>query len=196
MDPEEDQARLMAVIEPLLHGLHTVFYDAVAKYQGEDYSDAVRAEHSDRTVANIVYDHSDKGWRVFEDTIPGVKFLNSRGLHVLNFRDQVVLRLKQVDGLGLHSNVATGQQQDYDDGQPIPDLPPCAIRLYAGYQMDAAGLGIERVMIVRQIGSEVFWTAQIVVIDDAAVWTDITPRRLGGTERTDFDAQKARRRRR
>lgn len=193
MDPENDQSRLMAVIQPLLPGLHTVLYDAVATYLGPDYSDAARAQHSDRTVANIIYDHADRGWRHFEDAIPGVKFLNVNNLHVLNFRDQAVLRLKQVDRLGRHSNVDTGQQRDYNDALPITGLPDRAARLYAGYQMDEAGLGIERVMIVRQVGNDIAWTAQVNVIEEVVSWTDITPRRFTGTERTDFDAARARR---
>lgn len=195
MNLEEDQACQMRLIEPLLLGIHDALYEAVAIYQGDGYSDAVRAEHSDRTVANCIYVHAEKAlMRRFMDT-PGVHFLDVRGLHLLNFRDQALLRVKKVNALGRHANFPTLQQQDYDDEMPLLDLPESAVRLTAGYQLDAVGAAIERVMIARQIGKDVVWTAQIVANDAQIAWVDITPERIPGTSYTDFDAARARRRR-
>ena len=196
MNLERDQARHMAAIEPLLLGLHAVFDEAMTKYMGDGYSKEVRAEHSERTVANIIYDHADKAWRRFEDEIPGCTFRNSRGMHLLIYKDLAVIRLKQVDARGRHANVQTDQQQDFDDDIDITGLPEMAVRLYAGYQMDGVGLGIERIMIVRQLGRDILWTAQVNVAEEAATWTNVTQPRFEDMGRTDFDVARARRARR
>jgi hypothetical protein len=128
---------------------------------------------------------------------PGVNFVDSRGLHLLNYEDKAVLRAKKVNGLGQHTNYPTQQQQDFNDEMPLPGLPESAVRLIAGYQLDPIGASIERVMIVRRIGGDVVWTAQVVPAAEGQVaWHDITPDRIPGTGRTDFDARAARARRR
>ncbi len=191
----DDQDQCMRLAAPLLRGVYDVLYDAVAMYQGGGYSDEVRAEHSDRGAANCVYDHAEKAMVRYFDGMKGVNFLNIRGLFVLNYLDLVVLRWKKVKPSGRHRNYPTQQQRDYDDQLPLPDLPEAAKRLTAGYQLDAGGTAIERVMIARPRGRSVDWTAQIIIVNDEAKWIDITPPRFAGTERTDFDAERARRRR-
>lgn len=128
--------------------------------------------------------------------MPGCTFRNSRGMHVLIYRDLAVIRLKQVDARGRHANVQTGQQQSFDDDIDIIGLPEKAVRLYAGYQMNEAGFGIERIMIVRQLGRDILWTAQVNVAEEAATWMNITQPRFQETGRTDFDVARARNRRR
>jgi hypothetical protein len=103
------------------------------------------------------------------------------------YRDVAVIRLKKVNGAGRGRNLLTRQQEDYDAQKPFPELPPEAVRLVAGYQPDAAFSGVERVIISRPLHKTIYWAAQVVVMDDALAWTDITPPRFSGTERTDFD---------
>lgn len=93
---------------------------------------------------------------------------------------------------GGHSNYQTKQQQDYDDQLTFDGFPEPAFRLVAGYQLDDAGIGLERVMITRPIGRSVFWTAQVNVVDVVAKWQDISPKHFAGTGESDFDAERAR----
>ncbi len=191
----DDQELCMRLATPLLRGLYDALHDAKAMYEGEGYSAEVRAEHSDRGAASCVYDHAEKAMIRQFDGMKGVHFLNARGLLVLNYRDLVLVRWKKVSPSGRHRNYPTAQQRDYDDQKPLPGLPEAAKRLTAGYQLDASGTAIERVMIARPLGSTVWWAAQIVVVDDQASWIDITQTRFPGTERADFNAERARRRR-
>ena len=96
---------------------------------------------------------------------------------------------------GKHSNYQTQQQQDYDDQLTIPGFPDRAFRLTAGYQLDASGSALERIMIARPIGREIFWTAQVTMNEGMAAWEDITPKRFAETENSDFEAVRARTRR-
>src|SRR5690606_26594792 len=105
----------------------------------KDYSPAARAEHTDRAAANNVYSHADRRWQSAFDGFHGVAFLNVRGLHLLNYMDRVVVRIKKVRANGQHSNYQTKQQRDYDRQEPIPGLPAPARRLTAGYQLDPSG---------------------------------------------------------
>lgn len=174
----EDQARAMTAATPLLCSLHDDLRASFARYWGEDYSDAARAEHSARTTANIVYDHAETLLRHREDEIPGLKLLKKRGLTLAIYQDKAVVRLKKVNPEGYHANYPTDQQLDFDEQFSFSEFPDEAFRLVAGYQPDPTGTYIERVMIVRQIGDTVYWCAQVNILDEDAIWEDATPPRL------------------
>jgi len=195
IDREEDQISAMAIAEPLLLTLHSILDESVDFYIGDDYSDAARAEHTARAMKNNIYAHAENRAYQKECDTPGLKVLDVRGLKVLNYFDKIVFRLKNVNAEGRHSNNDTQQQRDFDDQLPLEGLPDAAIRLIAGYQLDEAGLSLERIMIARKIGRNVVWTAQVSVIDEAVEWEDITPQRFTGTGAVDFNAQNARGRR-
>ena len=188
----EDQQRAMAVATPMLRVVHDILRASFERYWGADYSEGARAEHRARTTANIIYDHAENLLRQREDEIPGLKLLNVRGLTLANYRDQVVFRLKKVDADGHHANVATNQQLDYEEQLSFAEFPDEAFRLVAGYEPDPTGTFIERVMIVRQIGQVIYWTAQVNVLEEVAMWQDTT-RRLFDFDLTAYRAPQRRR---
>lgn len=181
----------MGLIEPLFKSLHDSLYHGMAFYQ-EHYTAEVIAQQRDRTAANCVYDHGFHHLRELLDDEKGCHFLSLRGLEVLNYHDLAVLRLKKVNSEGRWQNVRTKQQRDFDNQLPLPGLPPEAVRLVIGYEPDPAFTAIERVIVARPLGKTIRWTAQIVIIEEEASWLDITPARIAGTERVDFDAGRAR----
>jgi hypothetical protein len=191
MDDDNDLTRCMNLIEPLLVDLHEG-WEAAHRLYREEYPPNVLAEHTDAVAAACVRAHQ---WMEVErrlDGKPGVSLLDIRGLKVINFRDQAVIRLKKLDAAGRHSNYQTQQQKDFDGQETLPGLPPEAVRLTSGYQLDVTGQTIERHMIARPMGRAVTWTAQVNVIDAKAAWIDITPRRFAGFERTDYRKTRAR----
>jgi hypothetical protein len=111
--------------------------------------------------------------------------LNVKNLKLLNFYDRYVLRFKQVNKFGMHQNYPTEQQHEFDRDVPLDGIPPAAIRLTSGYQLNAAGDAIERVLIARILGRSALWLSQINVISAEAAWEDITPARFSGTRRVD-----------
>jgi len=195
LDRETDQEQAMEAIAPILPTIHEILDDAVAFYFGPGYSDEARAEHTDRAMANCIYSHAEKRMLRAAEEVKGLHAINVRGLHVLNWMDVALARFKKVKANGKHSNYQTKQQQDYDDQLSFPEFPEPAYRLTAGYQLDASGTVLERIMIARPIGRSVFWTSQVTVLDGAANWVDITPKKLAGMEGSDFDAERARGRR-
>lgn len=196
LDRDADQEQAMETAMPILPTLHLILNEAVAFYfSNEEYSDRARAEHTDRAMANCIYSHAEKGMLRAAETVEGLHAINVRGLHVLNHRDLTLARFKKVKPNGKHSNYQTKQQQDYDDQLTLPGIPEPAYRLTAGYQMDASGSFLERVIIARPIGRTIFWTSQVTVLEGVASWVDITPRKLAGMEASDFDAETVRGRR-
>lgn len=195
LDREIDQNEAMEAAGPILPVIYGILDDAVAFYFGEAYSAAARAEHDERATANCIYSHAEKRMISATETVNGLHPIRLRGLTVLNYQDRALSRFKKVNADGRHSNYQTKQQRDYDDQRTLPGIPEPAFRLTAGYQLDASGSALERIMIARPIGRNVFWTAQVTMIDGVASWQDITPRRFGGTEESDFDADRSRRRR-
>lgn len=194
MDREEDQQRAMDALQPILPVVYGILDESVAFYFSDAYSDEARAEHTNRAMANNVYSHAEKRMISAADATDGLHSLNVRGLHVLNYRDKVLARFKKVNPNGKHANYLTQQQKDYDNQIAFPEFPDPAFRLIAGYQLDEVGMSLERIMIARPLGRSVFWTAQVSVVDTVAHWEDITPARFAGTEATDFNADRARKR--
>jgi hypothetical protein len=192
--------RHVAIASGFLPELYDAWHSAMATYQSnENYRPAVRAEHDDTTAANIVRCHMLHEITRGFDGRSGFSLLNvsSSRLWVMNYRDVQLWRFKKVDEAGLHRNVRTGQQDDFDDNLPIEGLPDGAIRLTCGYQISAGGDGIERIVVARILGRGVHWAAQVNVLDGVASY-DLIPKqpRFPGTGRTDFDTARARRQRR
>lgn len=182
---DDDLSRCMELISPLLAGLHDDWHAAHQLYQGL-YPPEILAEHDETTAANCVRAHMLMAIRRRFDGVARCHVLDIKGLKILNYRDLAVLRFKKVDAAGRHRNYLTEQQKNFDDQLPLPNLPPKAIRLTSGYQLDMSGQLIERIIIARPLSSSIMWTAQVNVIEDAPVWIDITPRRLAGTEHFDY----------
>jgi hypothetical protein len=189
-DPmSDDQDHCMGLIKPLLPAVDEALRFGMDFYQ-KSYSTKVVAQHRDRTSADCVYDHAFHHFRELLDGKRGNHFLNVGGLELLNYRDIAVLRLKKVNASGRWRNAQTKQQKAFDDQRPFAEFPPEAVRLVAGYEPDAAFSAIQRVIISRPMGKNILWAAQVVVLDKAASWTDITPARLDGTERVDFRSRR------
>ncbi|MBX3575799.1 MAG: hypothetical protein KF723_01225 [Rhizobiaceae bacterium] len=183
-DHTADQSRCMELASPLLPILYEAWHTAFAKYHS--YDPAFTAEHDDTTTANCIRSHMLTEVISRLDGQQGCKVLRLNRLALLNHRDELVWRFKKVDGNGRHRNVQTEQQQDFDDQLEIPGIPSAATRLTSGYQPDAAGLSIDRIVVSRPLGRSMIWASQINIADGAASWADITPVRFPGTARTDF----------
>jgi hypothetical protein len=188
---DQDQEDCMGRIEPLFRPLHDALHHGMAFYQA-NYSAEAIAQQRDRTAANCVYDHGFHRIKEVLGEESGCHFLSMRGLEVLNYFDLAVLRFKKVNGAGRWRNYGTPPQHDFDYQLPLPGLPKEAVRLVIGYEPDAAFTSVERIIVSRPLGKTIRWTAQIVVIEETASWTDITTARIAGTERVDFMAGRRR----
>ena len=171
---EEQQAMAMAVLEPQFATVIRIYQSAVDLYN-EGTSPRIRAEHDSRAALNSIYALVWKGYQREFGDIPGFHLLNMRGLNVLNIADKVVVRAKKVDANGRHVNNVTQQQKDFDRQLPLAGLPPEAVRLVIGYELDPAYSTVERVIVRHTMGD---WVSQIVAVDDVFHWEDITPARL------------------
>lgn len=191
---DEDQRAAMAAALPVLPELHTILSESVEFYfSDEEYSVQARAEHDSRAMKSCIYSHAETKAMAREASVPGLHCLDVRGLKLINFRDQVIFRLKSVDADGNHRNFQTKQQRDYDYQLPLEGLPDPAVRLVAGYELDEAGAGLKRVLIARKLGRDIVWTAQVNIDEDVADWEDITPNRFGfGSDVIDIEAVRAR----
>lgn len=180
--PNLDQAHCMAALEPHLERLHRCMLAAFARYH--ETPPYIIAEHDERAATASVHSHIiHEITREFAD-VPGVNIIDVQGLKVLNVEDMVVTRFKKVDEEGRHRNHRSRQQERFDRQLPLPELPPAATRLTAGYEPDPAFYEIVRISVGCPHGFNVkpLWLAQINMIDERAVWEDITPVRLPGTE--------------
>lgn len=173
-DYDPDQQRVMGLLAPHLDRLFPIFGAAVDMFNSEVSRRAI-AELNTRAIANSVWCHLWAGLqREFLDE-PGFHFIESRGLSVVNINDELVMRVKKVDENGRHQNADTEQQRAFDQQLDLPDIPPAATRIVMGYQPDEAFSQVERVLVRRPKGR---WVSQVVVVDDACAWIDITPAEL------------------
>lgn len=173
-EQEREQQKAMAVLEPHFSTISKI-YDAAVELYNSGTTAQARAEHDSRAALAAIYRHAWMGYQRELSEQPGFHFLTVRGLHVLNIQDRIVLRAKRVNENGIHVNNPTKQQRDFDRHQPLPGLPPEAVRLVVGYQLDPAFSKVERV-IIRNPQSG--WLSQIVLVDEVYAWEDITPAQL------------------
>jgi hypothetical protein len=176
-DFEAEQQRVMEALEPYFERLTGICESAVDLYNSETTPKA-RAEHDTRAALSAIYSHAWTGYLREFDEEPGFHFMNIKGLNVLNIRDVVVARAKRVDSDGRHANHDSKQQRDFDRQLAIPGLPPAAVRVVIGYELDPAFSKVERVIVRRPMGKSTVWSAQIVSLGDIMAWQDITPVRL------------------
>ena len=184
---DEDQAEAMAAIGPMIPFLHKLLSDATDFYFGPDYTDAARATHNPRAMKNCIYSRAELLLMERFEEMPGASVSRSGGLVVLSYRGLVGVRTKNVSPSGRHRNAQTKQQLDYDYQLPLPGFPN-TFRLTAGYQLDPFNTSVERIMIARPVGKEVWWTSQVLMHDEAATWEDITPPSFSNIDSIDFDA--------
>lgn len=175
-----DLDRCMEMAAPLLPEFSDAWLTAMQTYK--KYDAAFTAEHDDTTAANCIRSHM---WKEVERRFggrPGFTLLRLNGLNVLLHLDQSVWRFKRVDRRGRHSNYQTDQQRAFDNQEQFPEIPPPAVRLTSGYQPDPPGQFIERVIVARPLGRSMQWAAQVNVVDNAASWIEITPKRFDGMD--------------
>jgi len=190
---EEDQAEAMEVIGPILPFIFALISDATDFYFGPDYSPAARAQHDNRATGACIFRHAEM---LLDERIGGVRggsVSRYRGLVGLAYKGRAVIRPKMVSPAGRHRNFETAQQLDYNYQVPLPGFPT-TFRLTAGYQLDPFNTTVERIMIARPMGREIWWTCQVMMGAEAAVWEDITPPGLGDLDYVDFDAVRRARR--
>lgn len=109
---------------------------------------AVRVHLGTRTRANIISDHIAASVRSRFGQMRGVRVEERRGFPELVIDNRFVLRFKKLDKKGRSSNILTGVQRAWLDSQmTLPDMPPEAKRLIAGYVLDALGTQIERMLV-------------------------------------------------
>lgn len=184
---DEDQAEAMGLVADALPFLYNNLHDATAFYFGEDYSDEARATHDTRAMASCIYSRVEKQMTERVENLPGARVQRHRQLTVLNWQGRVAVRAKKVNAQGRASNYLTDQQLDYDFQMELPGIPS-AFRLVAGYKLDAFNTSLEGVMITRPVGKQIWWTAQVVMLEKTVEWEDITPPNLGIVDAIDFDA--------
>lgn len=191
---DEDQAEAMDVIGPILPFVYRLLTDATDFYFGPDYSDAARATHNARAMKNCIYSRAELLMIERQEEVTGARVSRHRGLVGLAYQGRIAIRTKNVHPSGKHRNAETPQQLDYNYQLPLPGFPN-AFRLTAGYQLDAFSTSVERIMIARPVGRQVWWTSQVMMADEAATWEDITPTpSLGDLDTIDFDAVRRARR--
>lgn len=181
--PELEIDAVMAVLSPHLSLLSGCVRRGFETYQTE-YPPLVRAAHDNAAAAKCVHRHVLYELQVALHDVRGLALLDVRGLNVLNLHDRAVIRFKKMDEAGQSQSYPTEQERNFARQLHLPGLPPTATRLTFGYEPDLAFSSIVRVLVACPLGAQVHWCAQVNDVEGAAqAWTDITPRRLPGTER-------------
>lgn len=99
--------------------------------------------------------------RLFSDQ-KSVRITDQRRFLELVFEDRYVVRFKKLDTRGRWSNISTKQQKLWNSQQlELPGLPPRAVRLIAGYQLNALGTALEKTMLAMPDQNAVAWVLEI-----------------------------------
>jgi hypothetical protein len=165
----------MALIAHLVDDIDEIARIGFATYRG--YEAAILVEHDRRAAATCTYCHmvaeADRRFMGRVGIIPH----DVAGLKVWLVGGDAVLRLKKMDEDGHSRNYPTKQARDYDRGEPLPGLPPPAIRLTAGYLLDETETQFIHTQIAKPKGRRIDWCAALVPPSPATggrCWMDVT----------------------
>ncbi|SRR5579883_1392489 len=166
----------MQLIAHLLDDIDQITRSAHALYRS--YPPEIRVEHSPRSAAACAYDHmvahAERLWVDRRGIVPK----EIRGLKVWIIGPDAVLRFKKMDEDGRSRNYPTKQAKNYDRGAELRGLPAPAVRLTAGYLLDATQAEFIRAQIAKPLGPGIVdWCAAIVppsTPGERATWIDVT----------------------
>lgn len=175
--PEWTQHQAMAELDPFFEVFDEICRGGLSRYQTM-YAPEIRIEHDGRTAANCIYSHMAALADQKLTSLPGVVYLNIRGLKVWVLGERAAVRFKKMDEDGRWQNHTSQQQRDFDAQLSLPGLPHPPLNLVTGYYPNATGTEVERVQVAKPAGRGVDWCAAIIPTSDQIVgqprWTDIT----------------------
>jgi hypothetical protein len=123
-----------------------------------------------RTRASFIYDHIISRVRVVFSSARRVRIVDRRGFPELVIRNRYVIRFKKLDSKGRSRNILTRQQKLWFEQQlSLPEMPPAAEKLVAGYVLDMLGTEIERVLVTcPKDASQIEWMINLSDGDGAS----------------------------
>lgn len=140
------EARARTLITPHEKRLATCFHAAWQDYL--DHHGQLRHRYSPRSQSSIIRDYILLQVRQQFVEVPGARLLSVRGLEVLDISGQVIIRFNKLDKRRRASHSPTQQAFQFIHQLEIPDLPPAATKLQAGYQLNELRTGFTAVWIV------------------------------------------------
>ncbi len=164
---EEEKSFVRDIIQIYEEKLVEAVSEAWQSYQSID--PAMSYAWSSRSRASIVNDNICLEVRRRFEAIPGVTIMDHTGFLILNFQDLVLVRFKMLDKRLRAANYPTKQQKNYDDQLELSGLPPKAIRVVVGYQLDRTQTQLRGILITRPIRNNVRWSYSILNAADIVV---------------------------
>lgn len=134
----------------------------------------LRAVLCPRTRASFIYDHIISRVRAVFSTVKRVRIVDRRGFPELVIKNRYVIRFKKLDSKGRSRNILTKQQKLWFEQQlSLPEMPPAAEKLVAGYVLDMLGTEIEQVLVTcPKDATQIEW---MINLSDADGVSNIVP---------------------
>lgn len=164
-DENAEMVLVHKILEPHELNITEAFKVAWQAWQAlcQSQSELLRRPLGARTRANFINDHICHEIKQRFNDMPGVSIAEHMGFLILNFSNLVLLRFKMLNDARQASNIQTQRQKDYDNQLELPDLPPKAIRIVAGYQLDrVTQTQISDILITRPVRKNVLWHYSIL----------------------------------
>lgn len=158
-----------AILEPYRLMIWESITSAWVDY--ELHYEHVRHLHTSRTRANIIHDHIVFNARKIFDGIEGICLHDINGLFLVEIQEKVLLRFKKLDEEKRCHNIQTQQTVDFFGQMELPYMPPHAIRLIAGYELNSLQTEIKAISITCPNGSNNAWYFEVEspVIESAEI---------------------------
>lgn len=150
-----------------------------AHFKYASYAPEIVIDHDSSTQAHCTFRHIlAEAHRLFGG-VKGIRHFEIRGQHLWLFEDaNALVRFKKTDLDGVSSNYPTRQALDFENGVPLPDLPPEPTRLNVGYLLDDTGIGFVRSQVAIPVGKRTLWCAAIVPqverVSGQSRWQNVT----------------------
>lgn len=149
------EQRAKAILEPHLDAIRDCIQAAWQRWEKLD--PAAQFPLSTRSRATCIYDYICHEVRHRFAGTSDVTIQTSHGVLLLNFAGIVLIRFKKLDDSRRGSNIPTRHQRLLSMQLELPELPPEATRLVAGYQLDKLQSSLSDILITCPRGRTVEW---------------------------------------
>jgi hypothetical protein len=148
-----------ATLKPYYSGLRSALLGAWKDW--EEIEPAMRVRLSSRARACMVYDFILFRARQYFAYFKEVEILERRGLFLFGVNGKVLFRFKKLNQKRKHSNIPTHQQIELSLQRELPGMPPKAVTLIVGYQLDLTQTNIAAMLITYPNGRQIAWAYEL-----------------------------------
>lgn len=174
-----EQQDAISILDAHLPSIYSVVDGAWQDYMA--YPIDKRIVHSPRSRASLVHDHMLDRAAKYAAKEQSVKIVETRGLYLFVFGEQIAVRFKKFDEELKTRNQPSNQVQQFKNQMQLPGVQS-AHNLESGYILSEDAQSLTAVHLVCPSGTGVYWDILLTAQSQTGVVQDLFVKKIAGEE--------------